>query len=408
MDDELDVFNLQSDEFRFLDYPNTFLSNDKYEDGDLNKSANTQLEEKLNELIKETSVSSQTKNHQLNGVKSNSYLDELNDLKELKRMEDKKSYQQTLDRLSKLNLTKSSNYRTTNYSSSNYTSSYPSNLISNFSSSSNHSNPIDRRLTQKFENKSLRVFKSNNHLTVDDHAEIKNEETSKFDSTFDLRNVCENNDQTFVLDKLLNLSSDEHADQQNDVNNTFMIAKNYDDVQEIARKQEAVLKKNVFQNRTPTLPTSPTINNATMIKAKKNGHHNILDQNITLKHLLNENSNDCVKSPNLDGTFNLGNPIDCQLSTNNGTATIKKEKSLPNSRSFILNPKTLIKRPNAMGKNGSLDSKNNRLNSSFIVGDINEVKQSTDREDVKKINLPNFNQMPSSNQFSTITKVLNG
>ena len=108
----------------------------------------------------------------------------------------------------------------------------------------------------------------------------------------------------------------------------------------------------------------------------------------------------------LDGTFNLGNPMDCQ-SAINGTVTVKKEKSLPNSRSFILNQKNAsnLKRAlNHNNRNGNLDVKNSRLNSSFIVGDINEVKQSTDdrRDDFKTTNLP------SPNQFSTITKVLNG
>ena len=290
--DGLDIFDIHGDEFRFLDYPNTFLS-DKYNDGDLNKSANTQLEENLNELIKVTNERNPTRPQPNgNGLKTN-YLDDLNDLKELKRIEDKKSYQQSLDRLSKLNLATSSNYQ------SNYTSNFGSSLASNYLSSNQANHLADgRKLTYKFEqNKPLRTFKSNNNLVDERPVDVKVEPVNQFDQTFDLRNYCEENERTFTLNnKLLNLSGQQDDDE---VNNTFTIAKNYDEVQEIARKQEAVLKKSKPPNQ--ALLSAGSINNATITKAKKNGlYTNKLDQTVILKHLINENLNDSgLKSSNL-------------------------------------------------------------------------------------------------------------
>ena len=263
--EEFNILNIQSDEFKFLDYPNTFLSS-KRNDNDFNKSASKQLEENLNELLKAKNESKQ--HSRLNGKNElfrTNYLDELNDLKELKKIEDSKSYQQSLDRLSKLNL----------------------------GNSNGELNNMARRFTFKTDSKSIRNFKSNNHLPTDlnvpklklNHFHLQQ---PKFNSSFDLRNFSEENEKTFIINnKLLNLSSCLEK-QQDGVNDTFIIAKNYDEVQEIARKQEEALKKNnnnTFKLSTPNqfISNSP-INNAT----------------IAFKNLINENLiNDAIKSPNL-------------------------------------------------------------------------------------------------------------
>ena len=279
-DQELDIFHIHSDEFRFLDYPNTFLS-DKFKDGDLNKSANTQLEENLRQLLKATNEYDRPPpNEPSDGVRSRTnYLDDLNDLKELKRIEDKKSYQQSLDRLSKLNL-----------GSSNLGNG---NLASNLGNSNGHLN--GRRFsTYKAEPKQLRAFRSNSHLPSDE---------SKMDTTFDVRAFGDEANGRLPFGgqhcKLLNLSPEKQQDAQEPIENTFTVAKNYDEVQEIARKQEEALKKshNVTVNFMPMTPPTHS-QNATITKAKRNGL-NKLDATITLKHLINENLGDCIKSPNL-------------------------------------------------------------------------------------------------------------
>lgn len=269
---DLDIINLHSDEFRFLDYPNTFLS-DKFRDGDLNKSANTQLEENLRELLRATNENGKQPSEQPSDGRERqprtNYLDDLNDLKELKRIEDKKSYQQSLDRLSKLNL------------------------------GNGNLNANGRRFsTYKAEPKQLRAFRSNSHLPGDE---------AKMDTTFNLRAFGEENGRTFTghvpNGKLLNLSPEKQQDAGgNDFDaaeSTFTVAKNYDEVQEIARKQEEALKKshNVTMNFMPMTPPAHS-QNATITKAKRNGLHK-LENTITLKHLINENLGDCLKSPNL-------------------------------------------------------------------------------------------------------------
>lgn len=275
-DQELDIFNIHSDEFQFLDYPNTFLS-DKHSDDDLNKSANTQLEENLRQLLKATNEYGKQSNEPSNGSSTN-YLDDLNDLKELKRQEDKKSYQQSLDRLSKLNLDNSS-LTGGNFSNSN----------SNLGNSNGHLN--GRRFsTYKAEPKQLRAFRSNSHLPGDE---------AKMDITFDLHTFVEENGRRFASTKLLNLSPEKQQDAGglDAAEKTFVVAQNYDEVQEIARKQEEALKKN--QNVTANfMPMTPPAHNATITKAKRNGLHK-LDDTITLRHLINENLGDCIKSPNL-------------------------------------------------------------------------------------------------------------
>lgn len=76
----------------------------------------------------------------------------------------------------------------------------------------------------------------------------------------------------------------------------------------------------------------------------------------------------------------------------NFNSTIKKEKLTPNRNSLLLGPKSVtnVKRPL---NNGNLESKNNRLNASFIVSDASMDDKNTNNTFV----LPN--------QFSTITKV---
>lgn len=266
---DLDVFHIHSDEFRFLDYPNTFLSgNETLSNGDLNKSANTQLEENLRELLRATRESAQSEPSDDGRPSRTNYLDDLNDLKELKRIEDKKSYQQSLDRLSRLNLGTSNGSLNTN----------------------------GRRFsTYKAESKQLRAFRSNSHLPGD--------EPSRLDATFVLAD--EENGRTFAghvpNGKLLNLSPEKQqdADGFEAGENTFVVAKNYDEVQEIARKQEEALKKshNLTINFMPMTPPAHS-QNATITKVKRNGLHK-LDNTITLKHLINENLGDCIKSPNL-------------------------------------------------------------------------------------------------------------
>lgn len=291
-DDSLDVLDIYSNEFTFLDYPNSFLTG-KIQD-DLNQSANTQLDENFKKLIKST-IEQKNQNQYLNGKDESktNYMDELNDLKELKKIEDKKSYQQSLNRMSKLNLGNSNGDL----------NGLTIGLKSNGLNSDLYSNGgrLNRFTTYKAESKQLKA-RSNNHLS-------SNEEKINHDISFDMRNYSEENERTFVVDdkKLFNLSGNELLKQQEDdkvQDNTFTVAKNYDEVQEIARKQEETLKKSKTMQFLPTTPVAAQFNNATIVKFKKNGLSK-LDNTITLKHLINENLNDAIKSPNLGKNFVL-------------------------------------------------------------------------------------------------------
>jgi hypothetical protein len=221
-DTKWDIFNLNSEEFKFLNFPNTFLSGEDVND-EFNRSANTQIEENFKELLKVTNGGlSEPKQHgQM--IRRTNYLDDLNDLKELKRMEDEKLRQQSLDRLSKLSVT-------------------------NF--------------TSKFENK------SNEHLPT-----VQENEPSKFNTTFDF-NQNEVN-KTFVLNiKHLNLSGRLDVNDTDDVNNTFTLAKNYDEVQKIARQEERLKRRNT------------TFNNATITKTKRTvSYTSKLNENVKTSNL---------------------------------------------------------------------------------------------------------------------------
>lgn len=295
--EDLEIFNIYGEEFKFLDYPNTFLSDDLNEENELNKSANTQLEEKLKELIKKT----QTKKE--NGIKQNgnlikqrNYLDDLNDLKELKKIEDKKSYEQSLDRLSKLNsggIGALSNL-TGGLNGPNGPNGLNGANIGFNTNNTNYLDRQDRRLTiSKFSLGHLKTSKSNNHLPS---AEIRSPKLDLLHC-----DAADEQDQTFTINnKLLNMSLND--DNQQD--ETFTVAKNYDEIQEIARKQEEVLKqrpKDPFSPSNQFNQSNILNNNATIIKTRKQGP-NKLDTTITLKHFINESLNENVKSPNL-GTY---------------------------------------------------------------------------------------------------------
>lgn len=122
-----------------------------------------------------------------------------------------------------------------------------------------------------------------------------------------------------------------------------------------------------------------------------------------------------------DGTFNLGNPMESRMEKNNSnlisqlnnhlnSPSLQYNGTSAHRNSFVLSQKaaTNVKRV-LNGRSANLESKNNRLNSSFIVSDpitIVPPSQQQQQQSSENRNLNSTFELPgSSHQFSTITKV---
>ncbi|KAK4337423.1 hypothetical protein RND71_043880 [Anisodus tanguticus] len=86
------------------------------------------------------------------------------------------------------------------------------------------------------------------------------------------------------------------SDKHLNVNGSFTIAKNYDEVQEIARKQEEALKKNAF--------VLSSINNATITKIKKNGFSK-QESPLALRNSVKEEINQSFNSGSIDEVLKM-------------------------------------------------------------------------------------------------------